>query len=400
PHGPVAAAAQLPVPRRHAHARAARPGDRCADRPRDHRDHAGPVRAPGPDRATHPARHGHARHRREPRRRPPDGHRRQPHDHGGVRARQRARGDRRPALGRPLRPDRSAHGLRAGAEGVRRLRDRRRRLDPGRHARRLSARPGRGPVRRASAGRILRLSRRLRVRDPDRGAPGPAQRPARAQRGGAGVSAARWPPWLPGLVLIALGAAAVAVIEGLLSGYLVTLASIALIYVMLAVSLQVTNGLTGLFSLGHPAFMTIGAYVAAILTYPARRKGFRMPDLPEWLATQEWALLPAMLLRALVATLAALIVGYSVLRLKGHYLAVATLGLIIIVRVVINNLDGYTRGGLGLSGVARLADLWWVYAWTVLAVYVAWRIKHSSLGRAMLALRENEMAARCMGIDA
>lgn len=214
------------------------------------------------------------------------------------------------------------------------------------------------------------------------------------------MSAPAWPPWLPGLVLIALGAAAVAVIEGLLSGYLVTLASIALIYVMLAVSLQVTNGLTGLFSLGHPAFMTIGAYVAAILTYPARRKGFMMPDLPEWLATQEWALLPAMLLGALVATLAALIVGYSVLRLKGHYLAVATLGLIIIVRVVINNLDGYTRGGLGLSGVARLADLWWVYAWTVLAVYVAWRIKHSSLGRAMLALRENEMAARCMGIDA
>ena len=192
------------------------------------------------------------------------------------------------------------------------------------------------------------------------------------------MSAPRWPPWLPGLVLVALGAVAVAVIEGLLSGYLVTLASIALIYVMLAVSLQVTNGLTGLFSLGHPAFMTIGAYVAAILTYPARRKGFMMPDLPEWLATQEWALLPAMLLGALVATL----------------------GLIIIVRVVINNLDGYTRGGLGLSGVARLADLWWVYAWTVLAVYVAWRIKHSSLGRAMLALRENEMAARCMGIDA
>ena len=87
------------------------------------------------------------------------------------------------------------------------------------------------------------------------------------------------------------------------------------------------------------------------------------------------------------------------LRLKGHYLAVATLGLIIIVRVVINNLDGYTRGGLGLSGVARLTDLWWVYAWTVLAVYVAWRIKHASLGRAMLAIRENEMAARCMGID-
>lgn len=205
--------------------------------------------------------------------------------------------------------------------------------------------------------------------------------------------------WLAGGALVALGAVAVVIVQALLSDYLVTLACIVLIYVMLTVSLQVTNGLTGLFSLGHPAFMTIGAYVAAILTYPTQRKGFMMPDLPAWLATQQWDMLPAMLVGAATATLSAVIVGFSVLRLKGHYLAVATLGLIIIVRVVINNLDGYTRGGLGLSGVPRLTDLWWVYAWTVLAVYVAWRIKHASLGRAMLAIRENEMAARCMGID-
>jgi branched-chain amino acid transport system permease protein len=207
------------------------------------------------------------------------------------------------------------------------------------------------------------------------------------------------PDWLAGGAVVALGAVAVALVQAVLSNYLATLASIALIHVMLAVSLQVTNGLTGLFSLGHPAFMTIGAYVAAILTYPAQRKGFMMPELPEWLATQQWDLLPAMLVGAMVATLSAVIVGASVLRLKGHYLAVATLGLIVIVRVVINNLDGYTRGGLGLSGVGRLTDLWWVYAWTLLAVYVAWRIKHASLGRTMLAIRENEMAARCMGIN-
>jgi branched-chain amino acid transport system permease protein len=213
-----------------------------------------------------------------------------------------------------------------------------------------------------------------------------------------GTTRAR-PAALAGGALLLLGAAAVALIQALLSDYLATLASIVLVYVLLSVSLQVTNGLTGLFSLGHPAFMTIGAYVAAILTYPAQRKGFMMPDLPAWLAGQQWDLLPALLAGAVAATLAAGIVGACVLRLKGHYLAVATLGLIIIVRVVINNQDGYTRGGLGLSGVARLTDLWWVYAWTVLAIYVAWRIKHASLGRAMLAIRENEMAARCMGID-
>jgi branched-chain amino acid transport system permease protein len=169
---------------------------------------------------------------------------------------------------------------------------------------------------------------------------------------------------------------------------------------MLAVSLQITNGLTGLFSLGHPAFMTIGAYLAAILTYPARRKGFMMPDLPVFLASAEWPFLPALLVGALGAGLVALLVGVAVLRLRGHYLAVATLGLIVIVRVVTNNLDGWTRGGLGLSGVPRVTELWMVWLATGLTVVLAWRLKHASTGRAMMALRENEMAARCMGIDA
>lgn len=201
-----------------------------------------------------------------------------------------------------------------------------------------------------------------------------------------------------GLLLAGLGLALW--LRASLDPYRLTLASLVLINVMLAVSLQLTNGLTGLFSLGHPAFMTIGGYVAAILTYPERRKGFMMPDLPAVLASAEWPLLPALAVGGLVAGLVALAVGAAVLRLKGHYLAVATLGLIVIVRVVVNNLDGWTRGGLGLSGVPRVTDLLWVYLATALAVFVTWRIKAASLGRAMMAVRENEMAARCMGIDA
>ncbi len=211
------------------------------------------------------------------------------------------------------------------------------------------------------------------------------------------------PPLLPGpraALLVLAAIAAVAFADLYLSAYAVTLLSLVLLNVALAVSLQLTNGLTGLFSLGHPAFMTVGGYVAAILTYPVRRKGFMMPDLPEWLATAQWDLLPATLVGATVAALLAVIVGVAVLRLKGHYLAVATLGLIVVVRVVINNLDGYTRGGLGLSGVPRLTGPWEVLVFTVLTVGLVWRIKHASLGRAMMAMRENELAARCMGIDA
>jgi len=210
-------------------------------------------------------------------------------------------------------------------------------------------------------------------------------------------------PRLPGriaLLLLLAGGATVAFAQFWLSAYAVTLVSLVLLNVALAVSLQLTNGLTGLFSLGHPAFMTVGGYVAAILTYPVRRKGFMMPDLPGWLAGTQWDLLPATLVGALVAALLAVIVGVAVLRLKGHYLAVATLGLIVIVRVVINNLDGYTRGGLGLSGVPRLTGPWEVLIFTLLTVGLVWRIKHASLGRAMMAMRENELAARCMGIDA
>lgn len=197
-----------------------------------------------------------------------------------------------------------------------------------------------------------------------------------------------------------LAALAVAAFDLVASDYGRTLASLVMLQVALAVSLQFTNGFTGLFSLGHPAFMTIGAYVAAILTYPARRKGFMMPDLPPAVAATEWDLLPAVAVAAAVAALAAVPVGVSVLRLRGHYLAVATLGLVVVVRTVVNNLDGWTRGGLGLSGVPRETTVWHAFLFALLAVWVAWRVKHSSLGRAMLAVRGNELAARCLGLDA
>jgi len=202
-----------------------------------------------------------------------------------------------------------------------------------------------------------------------------------------------------GLATLLAGTAAVAAMTQTLDAYMLTLASFIGLHIMLAVSLTLTNGYTGLFSLGHPGFMAVGGYIAAILTYPLARKGYMMPDLPGFLATQQWDLLPALIVGGIGAALTAVVVGFPVLRLRGHYLAVATLGFIIIVRVLFNNSDGYTRGALGLSGMPRLTDIWWVFAWTALTVLVAWRVKHSSLGRAMMAVRENELAAQCAGIS-
>jgi branched-chain amino acid transport system permease protein len=196
---------------------------------------------------------------------------------------------------------------------------------------------------------------------------------------------------------VALGAAAVWLVQVTASDYVVILAAVLFLNAALAVSLTLSNGLTGLFSLGHPAFMTIGAYVAAILTFPTRRKGM-LSDLPEWLGEVELSLLPSVLVAGAVGAFAALLVGFPVLRLRGHYLAVATLGLIVIVQSLATNLDGITRGGAGLNGVPRLTGVWWTFGLLVVVTMAAWRIKFSSLGRAMMATRENELAAECSGI--
>ena len=205
----------------------------------------------------------------------------------------------------------------------------------------------------------------------------------------------RW--FFPMLVLA--GAILVFVLRSTMNDYILSIVCFAGINIILAVSLNLTNGFTGLFSLGHPAFMAVGGYVAAILTFPVARKAMLLPALPAWLAAQQWSLLPALFLGGLSATLAAFLVGFPVLRLKGHYLAVATLGFLIILQVLITNMESYTRGPLGLNGLPMMTNLWWVYLWVVITVYVCWKVKHSSLGRSMLAIRENEMAAECLGVS-
>jgi branched-chain amino acid transport system permease protein len=209
---------------------------------------------------------------------------------------------------------------------------------------------------------------------------------------------ARRPNLLAFLAAASLGAVLVFGATATLDDYVLSIIQFVGINVILAVSLNITNGFTGLFSLGHPAFMTIGGYVTAIMSLDPKRKPFLLPDLPEWLAAIHLSFLPALVTGGMVATLVAVVVGFPVLRLRGHYLAVATLGLIFIVQGLAINLDGYTRGALGLNGLPELTGLWWVYGWMLLTLYVCWKLKHSSLGRTMLAIRENELAAACLGV--
>ncbi len=198
--------------------------------------------------------------------------------------------------------------------------------------------------------------------------------------------------------LITAGGVLVFALDRTMNDYILSIVCFIGINIILAVSLNLTNGFTGLFSLGHPGFMAVGGYVAAILTFPPARKAMLLPALPSWLAIQEWSLIPAMVTGGICATLMAFLIGIPVLRLKGHYLAVATLGFLIIVQVLITNLESLTRGPLGLNGLPMLTDLWGVYLWVVITLYVCWKIKHSSLGRTFFAIRENEMAAECLGV--
>ncbi len=200
------------------------------------------------------------------------------------------------------------------------------------------------------------------------------------------------------LSLMVFGAGLVFLMRSTMDEYILSIVNFVGIYVILAVSLNITNGFTGLFSLGHPGFMAIGGYVAALLTFPASRKSMFL-ELPAWLAGVELPFLPALLIGGASAAASALVVGLPVLRLKGHYLAVATMGFLIIVQVLIINWESVTRGPLGLNGLPAMTNLWWVYPWVAGVVFVSWRIKFSSLGRSMLAVREDETAARCLGVN-
>jgi len=171
------------------------------------------------------------------------------------------------------------------------------------------------------------------------------------------------------------------------------------INIVLVVSLNLSNGFTGVFSLGHVGFMAIGAYAASICTLPVALKAVNLPALPGWLSGLALPFLPATLVGGAVAMLVAFIVGLSLMRLKGAYVSVATLGFLVIVQVVLVNWDQLTRGARTFAGVPPHTTVWNAWIWAVLTVYLAWRMGRSPFGRDMRAARDNEIAARSLGIS-
>lgn len=171
------------------------------------------------------------------------------------------------------------------------------------------------------------------------------------------------------------------------------------INIILVVSLNLSNGFTGVSSLSFVGFMAIGAYTAAILTLPLNLKTLNLPNLPSWLASMQMSFLPAILIGGVLAALIALLIGLSLMRLSGNYVSVATIGFLVIVHAILVNWDSMTRGARGFSGVPLYTTLWWVWCWAALTVYVVYRLTRSSYGRKMTAIRDNEIAAQSLGIN-
>jgi len=200
-------------------------------------------------------------------------------------------------------------------------------------------------------------------------------------------------------ILIALLGVFLLVSHFLAGDYIQRIVIIIGINVILVVSLNLSNGFTGVFSLGHVGFMAIGAYAASLLTLPVSLKAVNLPDLPGWLGAVALPFLPATLIAGLLAALVAFLVGSSLMRLKGAYISVATLGFLVIVQVILVNWDQVTRGARTFAGVPPHSTVWNVWIWASLTIFVVWRIGRSAFGRDMRSARDNEIAALSLGVS-
>lgn len=227
-----------------------------------------------------------------------------------------------------------------------------------------------------------------------------------------------------GLALLVIALAVAPVVAGQMGGnYWVRVMDFALLYIMLALGLNIVVGFTGLLDMGFIAFYAVGAYLAALLASPHLLDTFPLLGawFPQGLHTSYWLIIP---LAAIIAAVCGILLGAPTLKLRGDYLAIVTLGFGEIIRILMRNLDrpiNITNGAKGISGVDTLSlfgvkfsgvqhlfgmkipSLWlWYYLLVlliVLIIAICLRLQYSRIGRAWHAIREDEDVARAMGIN-
>lgn len=175
------------------------------------------------------------------------------------------------------------------------------------------------------------------------------------------------------------------------------------IYMLLAVSLNLLNGFTGLFSLGQAGFMTIGAYTYAIFTIPVKSRGsvYYLYGVADWLKNIELPIIVALIVAGLAAAVLAALIGAPVLRLKSDYLAIATLGFAEVVRIVVASspFNKITNGSLGLKKIPGFESYYGIFIVVFICIAVIMLLLNSTYGRVLRAICDDEIAAESMGIN-
>lgn len=185
------------------------------------------------------------------------------------------------------------------------------------------------------------------------------------------------------------------------SGYQVRILNNIAIFITLAVSYNLINGVCGLLHLGPNGFIAIGAYTSALLSMtPAEKEINFILEHAIWpIDVIQVPFIVSLVAAGLVAASFAFLISFPVLRVRGDYLAIVTLGFGEVIRVLCNAGQSVTNGPLGLKGLYPHTNLWWSWGVATLAVIVIQRLISSNYGLAMKAIREDELAARAMGVD-
>jgi branched-chain amino acid transport system permease protein len=189
----------------------------------------------------------------------------------------------------------------------------------------------------------------------------------------------------PALFFVALGALMVCDATGCIDSYVGQIVMYIGINIILTASLNLVNGYMGEFSVGHAAFMAVGAYAASFLSLSV------FPNNPVFFPL-------SLVGGGIAASFAGLLIAIPAFKTRDDYLAIITLALLMIVKSVFENLPWF-GGPQGYSGIHRYTNLSWVFVWTVLTVVVIRNLVQSKFGRGIIAVRDDEIAANLVSVD-
>ncbi len=175
--------------------------------------------------------------------------------------------------------------------------------------------------------------------------------------------------------------------------YLFSIVMYSGVNIIMAVSLNLVNGINGQFSMGHAGFMAVGAYASALITTSVFEAN---PEINHY--AQVGIFLGSLMVGGIFAATIGYLVGLPSLRLRGDYLAIVTLGFGEIIRVVLLNMN-IVGGARGMPGIPQMSTFGWVFTFVILTVFCISRIINSARGRVFLSIREDEIASEAMGVN-